>query len=354
MKRAFLIPALIFAIANLALGVYAGLGRMGGTSTYLTGYLHHGAIMVGGFLGSLIALEKVIPLKERWLLIIPLTSAASVVMLWTGYFTAGVWMLIAASAGLAGVFLFYLSKHRELHLWLMLAGGISLCIGNCVLLSRTFYPSALPWWIGFLLFVIVSERLELSKFLPVTATHKRWLVGMLGVFVAGILLSFHTMGNYVSGVALMGIAVWLMRHDIVRINLRKSGLTRFTGVALLLGYVALLLTGIFFIALPEIAYAYDAFVHMFFLGFVFSMIFAHGPIILPGVLGLMVKPYHRFLYVPLFLLHGSLVLRIGADINLFSYSYQLPAGYLNALAILLYFATLVTITVKSVRHAKVF
>ncbi len=352
MKRAALIPVLLFVVANLAFGVYAGLGRMGATNVFLTGYLHHGAIMVGGFLGTLIALEKVIPLKKRWLLLIPLASAASVVLLWTGHFAAGVLLLIAASAGLSGVFLFYLYLHRELHFWLMFAGGISLCIGNNVLLSRSFYPSALPWWIAFLLFTIVSERLELSKFLPVTKNDKRLLVAMLCVFVLGILLSFHASGNYVSGIALVGIAVWLMRHDVVRINLGKKGLIRFTGVALLLGYFSLLLTGIFFIALPDLAYAYDAFVHMFFLGFVFSMIFAHGPVILPGVLGLMVKPYHRFLYAPLVLLHTSLIVRIGADINLLDHSFRLPAGYLNGLAILLYFATLITVTIKSLRHAK--
>ncbi len=352
LKRAFLIPVLIFVAINLAFGVFAGLGRMGATTVYLTGFLHHGAIMVGGFLGTLIALEKIIPLKNRWLLAIPLTSAASVVLLWMNHFFPGVSLLIIASLGLCGIFLFYLFRHRELHLWLMFAGGIFLLIGNCVLLSRVLYPLALPWWIAFLLFIIVSERLELSKFLPVTKTDKRLLVVMLGVFVVGILVSFHAWGNYVSGIALVCIAVWLMRHDVIRINLGKKGLTRFTGVALLSGYISLLLTGIFFMALPEIAYAYDAFVHMFFLGFVFSMIFAHGPIILPGVLGLMVKPYHRFLYVPLVLLHGSLMIRIGSDINLFDHSFRLPAGYLNALAILLYFVTLVTITIKSLRHAK--
>lgn len=352
MKRVLLLSVLIFVVASLAVGVFAGLGRMGATDVYLTGYLHHGAIMVGGFLGTLIALEKIIPLKNRLLLLIPFTSAASVVMLWTNHFSQGVWLLIISSVGLSAVFLFYLIRHRELHLWLMFVGGISLFAGNSVLLSNTFYPSALPWWIAFLLFTIVSERLELSKFLPVAKTDKRLLLLMLGVFVSGILLSFHTWGNFVSGIALAGIAIWLMRHDVVRINLGKKGLIRFTGVALLLGYISLLLTGIFFIALPEIAYAYDAFVHMFFLGFVFSMIFAHGPIILPGVLGLMIKPYHRFLYAPLVLLHASLVVRIAADINLLDHSFRLPAGYLNGLAILLYFVALVTITIKSLRHAK--
>jgi hypothetical protein len=51
-------------------------------------------------------------------------------------------------------------------------------------------------------------------------------------------------------------------------------------------------------------------IHTFFLGFVFSMIFAHGPIILPGVLGISIKPYHPLLYVWLFFLHASWTIRL--------------------------------------------
>ncbi len=352
MNRKYLIPFLLFVFVNLLFGMYAGLGRMGWTSAFLQGYLHHGAIMVGGFLGTLIALEKVIPLRNKFLLVVPALSAASIVFLWSGNFTGGVSLLISASIGLMVVYGVYLYRQPEIYMWLMLGSAACLFIGNVVLLSREFYPMALPWWMAFLLFTIVSERLELSKFLPVTKNQKILLIGFIGLFITGILTAFHGIGNHLSGASLVLVSVWLLRHDVVRINLRKKGLTRFSGVALLSGYLALLLTGVLFIALPDTAFAYDALVHTFFIGFVFAMIFAHGPIILPGVVGFMVKPYHPVLYVPLALLQLSLLLRLSADLGLVDFSLQLVSGYLSAISILLYFATVVTVMVKSLRHAK--
>lgn len=334
--------------------MYSGLGRMGWMSSFLQGYLHHGAIMVGGFLATLIALEKVIPLHNKLLLVVPALSAASIFFLWSGNFSVGVSLLIAGSMGLLVVYAIYLYRQPEIYMWVMLGSAVCLFIGNVVLLSREFYPTALPWWMAFLLFTIVSERLELSKFLPVTKNQKMFLIGLLVLFIGGILSSFHGVGNYLSGASFVLVSIWLLRHDVVRINLRKKGLTRFTGVALLAGYLALMLTGVFFIALPDSAFAYDALVHTFFIGFVFSMIFAHGPIILPGVVGFMIKPYHPALYVPLALLHVSLLLRLSADLGLVDFSLQLVSGYLSAISILSYFGTVVTVMVQSLRHAKAF
>src|SRR6187397_1290221 len=125
------------------------------------------------------------------------------------------------------------------------------------------------------------------------------LVGFLSLFLFGLLLPFHGIGKYLSGSALLLVAMWLMRHDVISIAIKKQGLTRFSGIALLAACISLMFTGLFLMILPDVPYAYDAIVHTFFLGFAFSMIFAHGPIILPGVLGLNVKPYHATLYVPL-------------------------------------------------------
>src|SRR3970040_2091918 len=180
---------------------------------------------------------------------------------------------------------------------------------------------------GFLLFTIVSERLELSKFLPVTRAAKIFLLGSLGLFLIGLIVPFHGPGTYFSGTALVLISLWLLRYDIVRVNIRKEGLTRFTGYALIFCYNAMLLDGIFLMTFPEVPYAYDAIVHTFFLGFVFSMIFAHGPTILPGVLGLSGKPYHPFLYVPLFTMAFSVLMRITADAGILPEPFRMVSGW---------------------------
>ena len=86
--------------------------------------------------------------------------------------------------------------------------------------------------------------------------------------------------------------------------------------------------------------SYDAMLHAVFVGFVFSMIFGHAPIIVPVVLGRRLIYRPRF-YVHLGGLHASLVLRIVGDL-----APWLPGRrwgrLLNALAIVLFFASTVT------------
>ncbi len=59
--------------------------------------------------------------------------------------------------------------------------------------------------------------------------------------------------------------------------------------------------------------AYGAALHALTLGFVFSMVFGHAAIIFPAVLRVAV-PYHPTFYVPLALLHVSLLVRVAGDV----------------------------------------
>ena len=84
---------------------------------------------------------------------------------------------------------------------------------------------------------------------------------------------------------------------------------------------------------------YDAMLHTVFVGFVFAMIFAHAPVILPAILGRTTSPYQSALYVPLLLLHTSLLLRVVGDLQGW-WSGRQWGGLLNALAVLLFLLTL--------------
>ncbi|MEX1240254.1 MAG: hypothetical protein WEB30_11070, partial [Cyclobacteriaceae bacterium] len=341
------------AFACLLLGLWTGLNRIGWDIPLLPVAPHHGAIMVGGFLGSLISLEKIIPLRKKILYIFPVMSAASAVLFLLGHPLIGFAALVLASVGLTSVFVTYFLKERNLIYLLMVGGGICWLTGNVLLVSTKFYPMSFPWWLGFALCIITSERLELMKFLPVRDATKKLLVIFLGLYITGVLLPFHGIGQTIRGIALIAIALWLMRNDMIGISIRKTLLPRFTAVALLSGYVAMLLSGVFFLALKDQALAYDAIVHTFFLGFVFSMIFAHGPIILPGVLGISFKPYHKILYAWLLLLHLSWITRILADVIL-NMQLRKVSALASVLSILCYFATIATLTIISQRrHAKI-
>jgi hypothetical protein len=90
---------------------------------------------------------------------------------------------------------------------------------------------------------------------------------------------------------------------------------------------------------------YDSMLHSIFLGFVFSMIFAHGPVILPVITGVKMAFLKSF-YIHAILLHASLALRIFGDLADFTGA-QKWGGALNALAIILFLLN----NVRAVRHA---
>jgi hypothetical protein len=118
-----------------------------------------------------------------------------------------------------------------------------------------------------------------------------------------------------SGVGLLAVTVWLVRHDIALRTIRLSGQARFSAACLLAGYFWLGLAGLVLLVAPPgaTAFSYDAAVHAIAIGFVLSMIFGHAPIILPAVTGLRVR-YSAAVYGPLVLLHLSVLLRIAADL----------------------------------------
>jgi len=347
------IPFMLVAVFNLIAGIWAGLIRLGWNLPLTPIAVHHGAIMVGGFLSTLIALEKVIPLKRRLPLLVPVISALSLLMAVPGYYPVGLYFLIAGSAGLFFIHAYYLHLHpRDLSIILMLAGAGCLIVGNAMLMKTQFYPASFPWWMGFLLFTITAERIELSKFLPVSVNAKYLLLSFPGLFLLGLLIPFHGMGKYLSSLAMIGIAVWMLKHDVIRIGLKKQGLTRFSAIALLIANGWLIVNGILLMTMPDTAYSYDILVHSFFIGYTFAMIFAHGPIILPGILGITTKPFHSVLYGWLLLVQGSLLFRLIAD-SMLNPEWRKWSGIFSGIGILLYFITLVVLVIRERHHAKV-
>jgi hypothetical protein len=109
----------------------------------------------------------------------------------------------------------------------------------------------------------------------------------------------------VQGVALLVLALWLLAFDLARVTIRQNGLPRYVAACLLAGYVWLGVGG----ALIAVPGSHDAALHAIFVGFVFSMVFGHAPVILPAVLRVRF-PYHAVLYAPLVALHLSLLVRV--------------------------------------------
>jgi hypothetical protein len=123
---------------------------------------------------------------------------------------------------------------------------------------------------------------------------------------------------------------------------------RYTAISLLVGYFWLAIAGVMALGFGQLVPGrmYDAFLHAIFLGFVFSMLFAHAPIIFPAVLGYPVV-FHPSFYVFLIMLHVSLVIRIGADLLDF-WQLRLWAGLLNGFALTLFIITMMVMVVGGI------
>lgn len=143
--------------------------------------------------------------------------------------------------------------------------------------------------------------------------------------------------------------MWLGRFDIARRTVRQPGLSRFMAVCLLVGYVWLAAAGVLMMVFSPLegGLRYDAVLHSFFLGFVFSMIFGHAPAIFPAVLGLQ-PSFRTAFYAHTALLHLGLLLRVGADVTKWGTGRQW-GGSLNALAIGLFLLNTVLSFVVPVR-----
>jgi hypothetical protein len=93
--------------------------------------------------------------------------------------------------GLIGICVDLVLRFRETYHYPQLLGAICWLLGNIFLLQSNFYPKAVPFWIAFLFLTILSERMELSRFLPLKTWQKNSLWAVLSVFVLGLFLPYH-------------------------------------------------------------------------------------------------------------------------------------------------------------------
>lgn len=332
----FLVPALLALIT----GLWAGLLRLGWVLPGLPVKIavEHGSLMISGFLGTLIALERAAALKRPWMFTAPLlTGTGWLIALALPESPAGPWAITAGSLAAVGILLTMVRIEPRIYTITMAVGSVSWLAGNLLWVSGFPVYRVIGLWMAFLVLTIAGERLELSRVLR-PAQHQYRLFGLAAlVFVAGAGLSTSVpeIGARLLGAGLAALAVWLVRYDIARRNLRhRAPLTRFIAACLFFGYLWLGLGGVLFLLLGSQTAGphYDASLHAVFLGFVFSMIFGHAPIILPALTGIPVN-FHPVLYLPLVLLHASLALRTISDLLFWTAGRQW-GGLLNEVAVL--------------------
>jgi hypothetical protein len=349
MKKVTPFPFLFIGLLSLLAAMWAGLSRLGWGWPVLQPALpmSHGPLLVSGFLGTVIGLERAVALSSsltveqghRWTYLGPILTGLGALSLIMGLpDPLGPALMTLGSLSLVAVFGLILRIQLAPYTLTMAAGALLWGVGNSLWLLGWPIYSVVSWWMGFLILTIAGERLELGRILRHSNLIQAIFGIIIGVFLSGLLLSLFNLdgGARLTGVAMAALALWLLRYDVARYTVRKSGLTRFMALCLLTGYGWLGLSGLLSLSFGGVVagFHYDAILHAVFVGFVMSMIFAHAPIIFPAITGKPI-PFRAVFYLHLALLHLSLLLRVGSDLI-----YWLPGrqwgGLLNVVAILLF------------------
>lgn len=302
--------------AALVAGFSGGLARLGLVPVAATAAEHHGALMVCGFFGTLIALERAAAYGAAWALAVPGLAAAGSFLLGLGMVPQAAAAFLAAGIGLLVLTGASAWKRPALFMVVMTLGAALWPIGTCWWLSGRPVAEASWAWLGFLILTITAERIELSRLAAPGMVGKGTLVVILAVFVAAVLTGQPWTGSSVLAGSLVALALWLLANDVAVRTVRTRGLPRFAATCLLLGYGWLIVAAATLALLPpsDTAFGHDAAVHAVGIGFVLSMVFAHAPIILPAVVGVRVR-YAPALYVPVAVLQAAVAARILGDVT---------------------------------------
>lgn len=312
-------PRLVFAVlaaTALLAGVAGGLLRAGVTGPAASPFAGpamagHAFLMVCAFMGTVIGLERAVALRHAAALAGPLASAAAGIATLAGEPGVAAWLAVLASLGFVGVNAVIVRRQPAAHTALLLAGALAWAAG-CLLHARGQGEGAVvPLWLAFLVLTIAAERLEMTRLMRRRAGAGPALWAVVVALAAGAMLSgWHAVaGGLLYGAALLALALWLAVFDIARRTVRAAGLSRYMAVCLLGGYGWLAVAGLAWVATALGLPARDAALHALALGFVFSMVFGHAPVILPALARVKLA-FGAVFYGPLLLLHATLALRL--------------------------------------------
>ena len=340
---------ILLAGISLLVGLNAGLVRLGVWAPVASGRVGdlHGPLMVLGFMGTLIALERAQALRNRLAYAAPVLLGAGALVLISGAFPVlGQLLLFDGALALVAVLA---ALYRRAPLPLVAAqvlGALLACLA-AGLLVRVELPSLLPLLAGFIVITIAAERAELAQLtmgrraVPLLVTMSTWLA-----LAAVMSLLWPDIGDRIFGAGALAVALWLIRDDVGRRLIRTEGLRRYNAAALLLGNVWLAVAGLTWLlgGRPTTTGGYDVVVHATFLGFAMSMIMAHAPIIFPTVLARPL-PYRPAMWLPLLLLHLGMTVRVAGALT-GTIAYRI-GGVMTVASILLFALTAIVSAVKA-------
>ena len=309
----------------------------------------HGMVMVLGFLGTLISLERAQAIGRPWAYLAPALLGAGGLTLASGSpLVLGQLLLVEGCLMFGAV---YLALWRRAPLPLVAVQVVSVLpalLASALWLVVDIGP-LIALLAAFLVLTIAAERAELAQ-LSMGRRAVPTLVGLASVLAvsAAASLAWPDAALRVFGATVLATAAWLARDDVARRMIHTDGLRRYNAAALLAGYFWLGAAGLTWLlaGVPEQHATYDIVIHATFLGFGVSMVMAHAPIILPAVLGRSL-PYRPVSWVPLIALHVGMLARVVGVVGDWTPLWQ--AGSVLALTALLLFVVVSLVLVVRAR-----
>lgn len=341
-RRGFRAALLGLAAASMVLALYGGLARLGVPLPQLARLESlHGPLMICGVFGTLISLERAVAIGLAWPYTAPACFGLAALLMVSGLSVgAAAALTVVAAAIFLAASIWIVFRQPALFTAVLLVGAAMLFVGCSLWLSGVEVRALVGWWLGFLVCTIGAERLELSRIMQPGAVARWTFGGVVALIVVGAALGLDDeLGGRVLGVGFLGTALWLARHDVATRTIRMTGQSRFMAAAMLAGYLWVAVSGLALLLMPGAPFAYDLTLHALLIGFVLSMVFGHALIIFPAVAGVVLR-YRAALYLPLALLHVSVLLRVTGDLLELS-EVRIASGPVTATALVVFAATMV-------------
>lgn len=358
---------LIGAMIALLSGLNAALLRLGLDAPVASVELSslHGVLMVYGFLGTAITLERAVAMeagKERFRWLAYASPGFSVLATILALVQAGTGILPGARAipgalwsasmlVLLWIYLLVWRRQASYSVLLQLLGPVAGLVGIALWARGLEIAVIVPWWATFLVLTIIGERLELARIAFMKAgVEVRILAESLALMVALIVSLFTpSIGYPLVGLALAVLIIDVASIDVAKTLVRTKGLPKFMAACMLGGYAwALVAAGVWIVRGPVYSgYAYDAVVHALTIGFALSMVLAHAAVIIPAV-ARKDLPYHPVMWLVWALLQTGLVIRVIAGVREAENAWQF-GGALDVVAVLAFVVSTVSLIVSQRR-----
>lgn len=384
-KILFIAVAIIFLFLSLLVGIFRLMADNGLNTGILQNiYALHPVLMVFGFLACIVMAERVagisvVPdLKQSRLPLatVPLI-ALGVVSELAGY-SIGPRLLdyLGGALLLSGcfAFIFVLVKLSEktgikLPFHFMIASAVSLSIA--AILSAFSLPAGnspfIMLLLSFPLIFILGERVELTRFTSSPTSTKRFMISFIlasasvALFaLSSILYSLFNLQMMVLSVgsllllATLIIVLLAENQNFKLLSRSREPLQRYvlthTRVAYAWGIFGLILAQIYFLS-PGLD-LYDPFIHSLAIGFIGTMLLAHGPIILSSVIGRKLDTT-KISLLPLEILTAGNLIRIVGDLILVNYDSVIVSvfvgvsGWLILIAVLAFLVKLIPLALPT-------